>query len=797
MNQHAPGGAGEQAARGIHRRERDANRLAGERSPYLLQHQFNPVDWYPWGPEAFEKARREDKLVFLSVGYSSCHWCHVMERESFESEAIAELLNGHFVSIKVDREERPDIDEIYMTAVQLLTGSGGWPLSVFLTPDGRPFWGGTYFPPEDRGGRPGFASIVAELARAYREQRGEVTSSADRLTAAIRQHGEGRRFAAAGPLGPAAIDAALEELVRAYDERHGGFGAAPRFPPHGALRLLLRTLERGERMDAERRSALETVARGTLEAMTLGGIRDHIGGGFHRYSTDAAWLVPHFEKMLYDNAQLAALYAEAAALWNDGEYRRVAEETAAWVLREMTGPGGGFYSALDADSEGEEGKYYLWSLAEATDALGSEEGGLFARVYHLSERGNFVDPVTGEEPGNIPHLRERVAAVALREGLDPLALERRLARARAILLERRQQRVPPGLDDKVLTSWNGLMLGALARAGRRLGRNDYVAAAARCARFLLVDLRRDGRLLRSYRAGRAGLPGYVEDYAFLASGLLDLSEATGDAAWLREARDLATVMLDRFWDADEGGFFFVGADHEALIARTKDIFDEAIPSGNGMAAQVLARLAARTGEAVFAERLGEVLQLYAGVLQQAPRAAESLLEAYLLALEAGVLREGRGPDGGSERPARPGESGPLARAQRGPVAARVLAPRRTLARGGTLEITVALEMEPGWHVQSARPTRADLVGTSLELGLADGLTPGEMLFPEGSVAPLGGERLSVYAGTVAIRFGLSAAADVPTGHAPAVVRVRFQACDDRRCLAPDVIEIPFALEIIP
>jgi hypothetical protein len=754
------------------------------------------VDWYPWGPEAFEKALREDKPVFLSIGYSSCHWCHVMERESFESEAIAGLLNGDFVSIKVDREERPDIDEIYMTAVQLLTGSGGWPLSVFLTPDQRPFWGGTYFPPEDRGGRPGFATIVAELARAYREQRGEVMSSADRLTAAIRQLGEGRRFAATGPLGPAAIDAALDALAEAYDERHGGFGTAPKFPPHGALRLLLRAVARGERMEARRREALEAVARGTLEAMALGGIRDHIGGGFHRYSTDAVWLVPHFEKMLYDNAQLAAIYAEAAVLWNDAEYRRVAEETAAWVLREMTDPEGGFHSALDADSEGEEGKYYLWSLAEVTDALGPEEGGLFARAYHVSERGIFVDPVTGEEPGNIPHLRERVGAVALAERLDPQALERRLSRARAILLERRRERVPPGLDDKVLTSWNGLMLGALARAGGRLERGDFVAAAVRCARFLLDKLRRDGRLLRSYRAGRADLPGYVEDYAFLASGLLDLSEATGDVAWLREAKNLADGMLERFWDADEGGFFFVGADQKGLIARTKDIFDEAIPSGNGMAAQVLARLAAATGEPVFAKRLEEALRLYAGVLEQAPRAAESLLEAYALALDAGVLGAGRAKEGGSGPPGRPDPAGPLGRAQRGPVVATALAPRRTLARGATLEITVTLEMEPGWHVPSARPTRADLVGTSIELGLADGLSPGEMHFPEGSVAPLGGERLSVYAGTVAIRFGLTAAADAPAGHAPVIVRVRFQACDDRRCLAPEILELSFALEIL-
>ncbi len=796
------------------RGERDANRLAGERSPYLLQHRLNPVDWYPWGPEALDFARREDRPIFLSIGYSSCHWCHVMERESFESETIARLLNEHFVSIKVDREERPDVDDIYMAAVQLLTGSGGWPLSVFLTPDQKPFWGGTYFPPDDRGGRPGFATIVAEIARAYGERRAEIVSSAERLAAAVRQVGEGRRFTGTGALDPAAIDAALEELVASYDGRHGGFGGPPKFPPHGALRLILRALARRDGPGAERREALEAAARGTLEAMALGGIRDHVGGGFHRYATDAVWLVPHFEKMLYDNAQLLALYARAAALWDDADYRGAAEETAAWVLREMTGPEGAFHSALDADSEGEEGKYYLWSLEEVRDALGPDDGALFARIYNLSERGNFVDPVTGEEPGNIPHLRGRVGAIAREAGLDPAEAGVRMARARALLLERRLRRAPPGLDDKVLTSWNGLMLGALARAGRALGREEYVGAAARCARFVLASLRRDGRLLRSYRSGHADLPAYVEDHAFLAAGLLDLHEATGEGAWLVEARTLADEMLARFWDPDEGGFFFVAHDHPALIARTKDVFDEAIPSGNGMAAQVLARLAAATGERLYAERLGALLRLFAGVLVQAPRAAESLLEAYAIALEAGLLEAGAPAASASGEASAPADSapgalsasaaspapqeppaGPLARAQRGPVIATLSAPRRSLARGESLDLSILLEIEPGWHLQSARPTRADLAGTSVELGLGEGLSPGAMRFPEGSVAPLGGERLSVYAGTVAIRVPLTAAADAPPGRVPAVARVRFQACDDRRCLAPEVVELPFFLEL--
>ena len=769
---------------------RGMNRLAGERSPYLLQHRRNPVDWYPWGEEAFDRARREEKPVFLSIGYSSCHWCHVMERESFESEAIAKLLNDHFVSIKVDREERPDVDDIYMSAVQLLTGSGGWPLSVFLTPDQKPFWGGTYFPPEDRYERPGFATILAQLAAAWREQRAEVTGAAERLSAAVRQVAQGKRFTASGPPDPSAIDAALAELLAAYDERHGGFGPAPKFPPHGGLRLLLHTLRRAEPPPAEARDALTRVARGTLDAMARGGIRDHVGGGFHRYSTDAVWLLPHFEKMLYDNAQLLAVYADAAELWGSAEYRGVAEETAAWVLRDMTGPEGAFHSALDADSEGVEGKYYLWSVEEARGALGEDEGALFARVYSFGEGGNFTDPVTGEEPGNIPHLRAPLEEIAAAEGIESGVLAARLAHARARLLARRSERVPPGLDDKVLTSWNGLMLGALSRAGRLLGRRDYVEAAARAARFLLDTMRRDGKLLRSYREGSADLDGYVEDYAFLASGLLDLSEADGDPRWLKEATALADAMIERFWDGEEGGFYFVAADHESLIARTKDVFDESIPSGNGMAAQLLARLAAATGEERYARRLAEMLRLYAGVLEQAPRAAESLILAYAIALDSGTIAAEEAAAGSPRA-----ESGPLARAQRGPLLGIITAPRRSLARGETLPLTLSLELEPGWHIQSVKPSRADLVATSVEVGVADGLTPGEMRFPEGSVAPLGGERLSVYTGRVTIALPMTADADAVPGRRPVVLRVRHQACDDKRCLAPDVLELSFALDI--
>jgi len=753
-----------------HARERAPNRLGREQSPYLLQHQWNPVDWYPWGPEAFQKATRENRPVFLSVGYSSCHWCHVMEHESFESETIARLLNEKFVSIKVDREERPDVDEIYMRAVQLLTGSGGWPMSVFLTPDQKPFWGGTYFPPDDRGGRPGFASILGALAETWSSRRAEVEAAADRLASALRQMEGGRQFVATGPLGPAVAERALEELVQTYDRHHGGFGGAPKFPPHGALELLLRVPERPD---------LTAIARGTLDAMALGGIRDHIGGGFHRYSTDAIWLLPHFEKMLYDNAQLVPVYAEAFARWGDPEYRRAAEETLEWVRREMTSPEGAFYSALDADSEGGEGAYYLWSRKEIVDVLGAEEGERFAGVYGIEEGGNFTDPVTGEEPGNIPHLKHPVGG----EDLP------RMDRARAKLLAVRSHRSAPGLDDKVVTSWNGLMIGAFARAGRLLACPEYLEAAARDARFVLGSLRRDGRLLRSWRAGEARLAAYLEDHAFLGWGLLDLHEATGDDVWRDEARALADAMIQRFWDEKEGGFFFVANDHESLIARTKEVFDQAVPSGNGMAARLLVRLSKVTGQPQYAERAAKMFDVFAGILEQAPRAAEHLLLAFLAWSEGKPAKLAVPPEI-SRR-----ESAPTSRAQRGPVIATAELSKPRVAAGDTVELKITLEMEPGWHIQSAKPTRGELIPTSVALGLSEGLTPGEMLFPDGSLSPIGGERLSVYMGKVTIRVPITADAALPAGRLPGVARIGFQACDDNRCLSPEQVELSFSIEV--
>ncbi|HMI31717.1 MAG TPA: DUF255 domain-containing protein, partial [Candidatus Limnocylindrales bacterium] len=688
-------------------------------------------------------------------------------------------------SIKVDREERPDVDEIYMRAVQLLTGSGGWPMSVFLTPDQKPFWGGTYFPPDDRGGRPGFASILAALSETFAVRRGEVAAAADRLAAALRQMEGGRQFVATGPLDDTVPGRALEELLQTYDRHHGGFGGAPKFPPHGALELLLRATA------AEPREDLTAITRGTLDGVAMGGIRDHVGGGFHRYATDAVWLVPHFEKMLYDNAQLASVYTEAATRWKDPLYRQVAEETLAWVLREMAAPEGGFYSALDADSEGGEGAYYLWSLKEITEVLGSEEGERFARVYGIEENGNFVDPVTGEEPGNIPHLKRTWAELARTEDIPEKDLRERMTRARALLLDKRKSRPAPGLDDKVVASWNGLMIGAFARAGRAFGRGEYVDAAARAARFVLGSMRREGRLLRSWRAGESKLPAYLEDHAFLAWGLLDLHDVTGESVWLDEARSMVDSMIERFWDSGEGAFFFVASDHESLIARTKEVFDQAVPSGNGMAARVLVRLWRATGEARYEEHAATMFRVFAGILQQAPRAAEHLLLAFM------ASREGKPRVAAVEGPAAAVKGGPapLARMQRGPIIASADLDKRRIAPGETAELRLTLEIEPGWHVQSAKPSREDLVPTSVELGLAEGLAPGEMKFPDGSLSPIGGERLSVYAGRVTVRVPIRTEPGLPPGRAPIIARLRFQACDDKRCLAPEQVELSFAVEI--
>jgi uncharacterized protein YyaL (SSP411 family) len=590
------------------------NRLSRESSPYLRQHMHNPVDWYPWGPEALARARQLDRPIFLSIGYAACHWCHVMEHESFENEAIAKLLNDSFVSVKVDREERPDLDQIYMAAVQALTGQGGWPMSVFLTPELRPFTGGTYFPPEDRYGRPGFARVLQSVAEWWRTRRGDIDQAATELTEALQ--GLGQLAPAEGELRPELLRQAVTHLARAFDPRHGGFGTAPKFPHPMDLRLLLRAAARFGDDDALR------MARVTLDHMAMGGIYDHLGGGFARYSTDERWLVPHFEKMLYDNALLVPAYLEAYQATGEPFYREVAEETMAWVLREMTSPEGPFFSTLDADSEGVEGKYYVWTAAEIGAVLG-DDAPLFREVYGVEDDGNW------EHGNNILHRVKTFAQYARLNHLDEAELRRRLDACRNKLFEVRNRRVRPGLDDKTLTSWNGLMIGALAFAAGVLNRLDLGAVASHAADFILTRMRgADGRLLHTWRHGsEPKLNGYLEDYAYLIDGLVSLYEATFEPRWIEAASDLTRVLIEQFWDDTDGGFFCTGRDHEQLIARTKDSHDNATPSGNAVAVLGLLRLTKLTGNAEYRDKAETTLRRFGGILNSHPTAVAQMLIA--------------------------------------------------------------------------------------------------------------------------------------------------------------------------
>ncbi|HVA24358.1 MAG TPA: thioredoxin domain-containing protein [Chloroflexota bacterium] len=591
-----------------------ANRLINETSPYLLQHAHNPVDWYAWGEEALGRAKAEDRPILLSIGYSACHWCHVMEHESFENPEIAAIMNDHFVNIKVDREERPDLDSIYMAAVQAMTQRGGWPMTVFLTPAGAPFYCGTYFPPEDRMGMPGFPRVLLSMAKAYAERRDEVEHSGQRMVEQLR---ESVRAAALGEdeLNPGLLPAVVRSLSGMFDQAEGGFGGAPKFPQPMSLEFLLQAFVRGQDPTAMR--MLEV----TLAKMARGGMYDQLGGGFHRYSVDAHWLVPHFEKMLYDNAQLALVYVHAFQLTGNAFYRQVAEETLDYVAREMTSPQGGFYSTQDADSEGEEGKFFIWTPPEVEAVLGEADARLFMRYYDVTRAGNF-------EHRNILHVPRDMDVVADQLGVEFHDFEAAIQRGRLKLLAAREQRVHPGRDDKVLTAWNGMMLKAFAEASAALSRPDYAEVAGHNADFLLRELRRDGKLLRTHKDGQSKLNGYLEDYANLVDGLLALYQATFDLRWFSAARELAETMIQQFWDPAESSFYDTGLDHEQLISRPRDTFDNATPSGNSVAVDVLLRLWLFTGEGRYSSIAETVLRAMQRVAASYPLGFGRLLCAY-------------------------------------------------------------------------------------------------------------------------------------------------------------------------
>ena len=624
------------------------NRLIEEKSPYLLQHAHNPVDWYPWGEEAFEKARKEDKPIFLSVGYSTCHWCHVMERESFENEEIAALLNRFFVPVKVDREERPDVDRIYMTFVQASTGGGGWPMSVWLTPDLKPFFGGTYFPPDNRYGRPGFKTVLEYLANAWIAERQRILQSGDEVIGQLRKHVE---IASSGPAwrNESAEEACFYGFRRSYDPRYGGFGEAPKFPRPVALNFLFHYAR------LESNSEALDMALHTLREMAKGGMNDQLGGGFHRYSVDERWFVPHFEKMLYDQAQLAVSYLEAYLLTRDEQYASVARDIFNYVLRDMTQPEGGFYSAEDADSvidpakpeEKGEGAFYVWRAAEIRSLLDPQVADWFCYRYGVEEGGNVASDPHGEFTGkNILFQAHTIGETARQFGVAENEVESALREACAKLLEARRRRVRPHLDDKILTSWNGLMISAFAVGAQVLDEPRYAEAARRAADFVLERLYNEsaGVLLRRYRDGEAGIAGFLDDYAFFANALVDLYEAVFDVRYLDLAVQLAGKMRELFEDAEAGGFFSTAAGDETLVLRLKDDYDGAEPSGNSMAALLLLRLSDLTGRADFRASVERTLAAFGSRLRTAPIAVPQMVVVHMLARRKGkqiVIAGGR------------------------------------------------------------------------------------------------------------------------------------------------------------
>lgn len=601
------------------------NRLIHEKSPYLLQHAHNPVDWYPWEDEAFEKAEKEDKPIFLSIGYSTCHWCHVMEKESFEDPEVAGLMNDAFVSIKVDREERPDLDHVYMAVCQMMTGSGGWPLTILMTPDKKPFFTATYIPRGDRFGQSGMTSLIPRIIEVWQKRRKDVLESADNVVAALKSmDGE----TSAGDLQVSDLDSAYGDLAKRFDKVYGGFGQAPKFPSPHIFLFLLRYWKRTGLEDA-----LQMVEK-TLRKMRQGGLYDQIGFGFHRYSTDREWLVPHFEKMLYDQAMLAMAYLETYQVTGKDSFKQTAEEILTYVLRDMTAPEGGFYSAEDADSEGVEGKFYVWNEKEIREILGKEDASLIAKTFSTEEKGNFLEEASRKHTGaNILFQGKPLSETAADLDMPVAVLEERISSAGRKLFEVREGRVHPHKDDKILTDWNGLMIAAFAKGARVLGDSTWAAAAGRAADFILTRMRQpDGRLLHRYREDHAGIPAHLDDYAFFIWGLIELYEATYQVRYLKTALELNRRMLEHFWDEGKGGLFFAADDSESLIVRNKETYDGAIPSGNGVAMLNLLRLARMIGDSDLEDRAAKIARAFSGQIKQMP----SAFTQFLVAVDFGI-----------------------------------------------------------------------------------------------------------------------------------------------------------------
>jgi uncharacterized protein len=702
------------------------------------------VDWYPWGEEAFAAARREDKPIFLSVGYSTCYWCHVMERECFSDSEIAAQMNAGFVSVKVDREERPDLDEIYMLATQLLTRSGGWPNSLFLTPDLKPFFAGTYFPPDDRMGRPGFPRVLTALREAWALRRAEVLGQAETLAEAMRE--QASATAGAGRLLDAAVaDEAASLLSRRFDPEYGGFGAAPKFPSPANLFFLM------DRVAGGTDDAALGMLTATLDQMARGGIHDQIGGGFHRYSTDAAWLIPHFEKMLYDNAALGALYAEAARLAPEAGFGRVARSTLDFVLGELTGPEGGFLSAIDAETDGHEGAYYTWTAEELDTALDPPDRALLGEVFGFSGPPNF------EGDRYILHLPVPWTELARKAGLTVQDLVERITPGRRALLEARARRARPLTDDKSLTDWNGLMIGAMARAGRALGESRYLEAARRAATFVVARLRdAAGTLLHSYRDGTAKIPALLDDYAFLVDGLLGLHAATGDRLWLEEASRLVAEQDARLWDEDEGGYF-AAAESADLLVRSKPAHDGAVASGNGVSALNLLELASLLGRHSYETKAEALLQRFGRGAAEWPLGHLTLLRARAR-LKPAVAA--------TAPPAAPPASAVTDGAEAVVDVRGAFGP----TSDGWRPFTLKLHIQPGWHLNANPPLLRFLVATEVK---AAGAALRRVRYPKA-------ER---YEGTVTIE------GEVQVAEGPVTLSLTYQPCDEERCLTPVTREV--------
>ncbi len=750
------------------------NRLSLETSPYLLQHQHNPVDWYPWGAEAFERARREDKPIFLSVGYSTCYWCHVMERQSFEVKAIAAEMNQRFINIKVDREERPDVDQLYMTAVQILARQGGWPMSVFLTPDLRPFYGGTYFPPTDGHGRPGFVTLLRAIEDAYRNRRPEVEKTATQLVGILSRLAE-----PAAPEAPIAVDLAwigslIDRSLDDYDPNHGGFGGAPKFPRETLLELLLVYLDpsqaNGKAVTGERAARLRRMVLHTLDALEAGGIRDHLGGGFHRYSTDAQWLVPHFEIMLYDNAMLAWCYAEAFRQTREPRYAEVARGVLDFVLREMTSPDGTFYTAFDAEVDAMEGASYLWTT-EQIDAVLGGDAAIFKSAYGVDRGPNFADPHHGNGVAdqNILYLPESLLAVAARLGMAPIDLESKLATMRGTLLTTRADRKQPQLDTKILASWNALMIRAMAHAGIVLEEPQYLSVAQAAADSLLRQLRTpDGGLLHS--VGR-DTPGFLDDYAFLGQALHSLHNAGVAGTWDAQARELAEQIIRRFGDAEAGGFYFTDQFSTDLIVRQKTATDSPLPSGNAVAAMNLLHLGdvdrARDVIAAFAQQTSDHGEGMSSMVQaglQYLRRAETF--TVTAASDASMTDRPLSPQGMAEE---------------------VVSVSARWERDDQLRVSLGIRR--GFHINAHDVPNGSLPLIATSLRVVDDESTTSIDYPAGEVRrfPFADQPLRVYTGevTISVRFN-----SPRRGTDMLRVALTYQACDDTACLPPVTKTVP-------